>query len=128
MIKKHEQKFTWHALYQNGDKISQFVDNKENNSINISRTGLIAFSITTIEGIPVVKQLLRPGQLLLYRTRNILNSSSEQIDKIHIVGVVENNVRSIMFIHEAIPDICVGDFNDIYFPIEYLEHDLVPIV
>jgi len=115
----------WIATYGDGTTISQYGD-RERSSEEISRKNLRSISLIVKDTNQVVlTQKLKPGQKLIYRVRSIINTAGH-IERLHILGWEQENVRHISFIHENNMIIIMGDYDTTmpwYYPIEKLDHD-----
>lgn len=122
----------WHAIYKDGQHLSQVNGDTENPSESIDRSKLSSLMITTRGNEHIFTQYFKTGQQFIYRRRNMLRPGIGQLDIIHIIAIIENNIRHVTFIHENPITIVSSDFGinpatPLYYSIVPLAHDLIPI-
>src|SRR5262245_21999856 len=125
-------KLAWYVVYSDGTILRQYDDTVTHNSEDIDRPRLREFTLIDDDGVVVIRQRFKPGQKLIYRTRNVQRIGQGQIDKLHILGWEQDNLRHIAFIHESNLLIEMGDFVDDdqhrwYYPHEKLPHDDIQV-
>lgn len=109
----------------------------EQTSDKIDRKNLLKFILVSkTDGRAIVTQRLKTGQKLIYRSRTAMRSQGV-LDRIHILGWSQGDVRHVSFIFESDGSVEMGDFIDQnsehinespwLYPIEEEDHDQVSV-
>jgi hypothetical protein len=106
-------RITWSAYYQDGTALHQYDGDREHSSEEIERVKLKSIVLFRVDrGEPIITQQLKPGQKLIYRSRNVMRPGQGKIDRIHILGWEQEGHRHVLFVHESDFTIHSGDFAD----------------
>lgn len=134
MLYKPTPLLYWVARYSDGSSLVQYQDG-EVSSEQIDRSKLSSFSLHDLAGNAVLSMHFKKGDLLAYRCRSILRTDKQDVERIHIISLIRNEVRVVTYVFEINFHVEVGDFaagngpNTATYRHEFIqvEADLMPI-
>ena len=128
----YKQKLFWVAIYKDESRLCQTdgIDSK-----SIIKKNLKTILLINSNKNVIITQHFKLGQQVIYRIRTAIQEKFGTLERIHILGWQQQNIRHIAFIFESDNHIELGDFIDKnsesnspwLYPINFNDHDLIQV-
>lgn len=128
----YKPRLYWVAVSKDGSTMRQ---RDGYNSESIDRKNLKTIIIIDENNKIILTQHFKPGQRLIYRCRTVVQEGRGTVEKIHIIGWQQNDIRHVTFIYESDCSIVSGDFipdniqtdSPWLYTINFKDHDLIEV-